>query len=74
MKLQQYSVDGGQNWLNMQEIRILFRDADEDDDTLQDLYITATSEGIILDVISQASGLCEKTAFFDVESLCDICE
>ena len=66
----QVSLDGGQTWINVHnDVRIAFRDTDEDDDTMQDLLLTVTHEGLILDVIDQGRDIVSQTASLAVEDL-----
>lgn len=58
----EYSVDGGLSWLKLDDsVRVIFREASEDDDSLQDLHITITNEGLIYDLVDQPSGEVVKT-------------
>jgi len=65
----QVSLDGGVTWKNTGNVRVMFRDANEDDDGFQDLLVNVTHEGIILDVIAQESGEVDKTTCMMVEDL-----
>lgn len=68
-----HSVDGGEAWTASSGVRIIHKEADEDDDGLLDLHINATHEGIILDVYSQDTGELVKTAALTVEDLIALC-
>lgn len=66
----QVSLDGGQSWTSFgHDVRIAFRDADEDDDSMQDLLLTATREGVILDLVDQQNGLVSKTASLPLDAI-----
>lgn len=68
-----HSDDGGVSWVPSSGVRVINKEADEDDDSLMDLHINVTREGIILDVISQESGQCVKTASLTIEDLVALC-
>lgn len=57
MNQTEFSVDGGQTWLPLGEpLRVVFREAAEDDGTLQDLYMTVTPEGVTYDLVNRSDG------------------
>ena len=69
----QLSIDGGVTWTDMKsDARIIFRDASEDDDSMQDLHLVVTSEGVILDLVNQSSGDVEKTASLLMDDLLEL--
>lgn len=70
----QMSLDGGLTWINLPDgqVRLNYRDADEDDDTLMDLSIVASSEGLILDLVRQNDGSVCKTWAMPIESLIEV--
>lgn len=65
----QISLDDGLTWQSTNGVRLSFHDAAEDDDSMQDLLVNVTTEGIILDLIDQASGEVDKTACLPVDEL-----
>jgi hypothetical protein len=66
----QFSTDGGKTWQNInQSLRIIFRDAEEDDDGMLDMNMNITTEGVILDMVDQKSGEVAKTACIPLETL-----
>ncbi len=70
MKLNQFSIDDGMTWIDLDNpIRFIFREAGEDDDEILDLHVIVTNEGVILDMSGQESGLVPFTAALDLESL-----
>lgn len=70
----QYSLDDGLTWHNIENsIRICFAEVAEDDDGFHDLHLTATSEGIILDLWEQREeGVCLATNSFLVDDLVEL--
>lgn len=66
------SLDGGVTWVSSDNVRVLFHDATEDDDEMQDMLVNISSEGMILDVIGQGSGEVSKTACMDVDALVEL--
>lgn len=57
----EYSTDDGATWHRLDNIRIIFSKAAEDDDGMRDLHINITHEGLIFDLVDQESGLVVKT-------------
>lgn len=69
----QVSTDDGLTWQNINTaVRVSFRDAAEEDDRMQDLNLTITHEGVIVDVIDQTEGTIVKTAPVDIERLMEM--
>jgi hypothetical protein len=53
----EYSTDDGATWHALSSpIRVIYREVAEDDDGLQDLHVTLTSEGVIYDLVDQVTG------------------
>ncbi len=63
------SPDDGITWLPTGRVRVMFHDATESDDGMQNLIATISNEGVILDLVDQASGVCEKTAALPLDYL-----
>jgi len=62
MNFTEYSVDDGATWHKINNVvRVIFREAAEDDDGLQDLHLAITHGGLIFDLVDKASGLVVKT-------------
>lgn len=63
------SLDDGVSWVSSSGVRLSFHDAVEDDDSMSDLMVNVTTEGVILDVTEQGSGSVSRTACLNVDSL-----
>lgn len=63
------STDGGVSWASTAGVRVMFHDANEADEQMQDLLLNITTEGVILDLQDQAGGEVVKTASLLVEDL-----
>jgi hypothetical protein len=63
------STDDGVTWQSSSGIRVMFHAANESDDTLQDLLVNVTPEGVILDVLSQDTGEVAQSAALLIEDL-----
>ena len=63
------SLDDGQTWQSSSGVRVMFHDANEGDDGMEDLLVNITTEGIILDLSDQESGEVLQTATCPVEDL-----
>lgn len=62
MNLAEYSIDEGVTWHTINNaVRVIYRDVNEDDDGMQDLHVTLTNEGVIYDLVDQATGGVTKT-------------
>lgn len=65
----QVSLDDGLSWLPSSGVRLVFRDASENDDNMQDLLVNVTTEGIILDLIDQVEGTVDQTVSLPTDEL-----
>lgn len=65
----QLSIDDGRTWQPSNGVRLVFRDASENDDNMQDLLVNVTTEGIILDLMDQVEGSVDQTVALDVDAL-----
>ena len=63
------SLDDGESWQPSNGIRVMFHDANETDEGMEDLMVNVTTEGVILDLLDQASGEVSRTAPLLVDSL-----
>ncbi len=63
------SVDDGTTWQSSSGIRVMFHDANEADEGMEDLLVNITHEGIILDLAEQESGAVSQTASLLVQDL-----
>lgn len=63
------SLDDGLSWQSSGGIRVMFHDANETDDGMEDLLVNITTEGIVLDLSDQESGEASQTASILVEDL-----
>lgn len=67
----QYSLDDGLTWSNVDNsIRVCYNEISEDEIGFHDLYVTATTEGLVMDIWEQREeGECIATNSFCVEEL-----
>lgn len=66
----QVSLDGGLTWVNAGNgVRVVIREINETEDEFEDMYLTVSDEGLILDQIGQVSGYCSGTAALDLDGL-----
>jgi len=63
------SLDDGESWRPSNGIRVMYHDANETDEGMEDLMVNVTTEGVILDLLDQASGEVSRTAPLLVDSL-----
>lgn len=63
------STDDGETWVASAGVRVMFHDANEGDEGMQDLLLNVTTEGVILDLQDQESGEAVKTASLLIEDL-----
>lgn len=64
------SLDGGLQWSGVNnDVRLSYREAEEDDDTCLDLVLIATHEGIVLDLIRQDDGSVARSAAIPLSDL-----
>ena len=66
------SLDDGQTWQSSGGVRVMFHDANEGDDGMEDLLVNITTEGIILDLYDQKSGEVLQTATCMVDDLIEM--
>lgn len=65
----QVSLDDGKSWESSTGVRVTFHDASETEDSMEDVLLNITPEGVIIDVVDQASGEVSRTACLPLEGL-----
>lgn len=64
------SLDGGLHWSGMNnDVRLNYREAEENDDMSLDMILVATHEGVVLDLVRQDDGTVARTASIPLSDL-----
>lgn len=66
MSKMQVSIDGGETWIDTDNVRVIYGNVGIDED--QDLLVNLTHEGIILDLMDE-SGDVQATAAMEISDL-----